>query len=444
MRSILLFSAAVQSLGIDIHLRGSEEPLLAGAELRVSGDGIDHVAQGFNAAKLILSTSTEARTIASTTCGVEATATEKWISGGLGEDKDAAAARAASKAAMHGALGNRLAGLLKFLKRLKKIRARLYDHIVRVNDVSSTHPTNPKTWALPCKVVEMHDANGTGGSFLLWWFVFFGIGFLLFNRQLTIHTLDPPLLTIFIICFFISQIYGSKFKENMNYMNGAVQSLHALSVILTTPISPKLRPIKNFLAYEPPSAEASAASAEIKEVEADAGETSLIELEQAWDAQSLRFSTMHAKEDECCSSHNCPCSKGRQQAFELYEKALALNAKMSVNFEAERKVLAAFRKGLKKMIESREANLAALQAQLSKLESSMNATEEPIQGLFKKMEVHLDVLKGACAQQSENAKVDVVEINKLVSLIQEHHVGTPEGAGEATGAEDETAGALVQ
>jgi len=373
IKAILILTAAVQSLGIDIHLRGSEEPLLAGAELRVSGDGIDHVAQGFNAAKLILSTSTEARTIASTTCGVEATATEKWISGGLGEDKDAAAARAASKAAMHGALGNRLAGLLKFLKRLKKIRARLYDHIVRVND-----------------------------------------------------------------------IYGSKFKENMNYMNGAVQSLHALSVILTTPISPKLRPIKNFLAYEPPSAEASAASAEIKEVEADAGETSLIELEQAWDAQSLRFSTMHAKEDECCSSHNCPCSKGRQQAFELYEKALALNAKMSVNFEAERKVLAAFRKGLKKMIESREANLAALQAQLSKLESSMNATEEPIQGLFKKMEVHLDVLKGACAQQSENAKVDVVEINKLVSLIQEHHVGTPEGAGEATGAEDETAGALVQ
>ena len=103
----------------------------------MSGDGIDHVAQGFNAAKLILSTSTEARTIASSTCGVEATATEKWISGGLGEDKDAAAARAASKAAMHGALGNRLAGLLKFLKRLKKIRARLYDHIVRVNDVSS-------------------------------------------------------------------------------------------------------------------------------------------------------------------------------------------------------------------------------------------------------------------------------------------------------------------
>lgn len=242
----------------------------------------------------------------------------------------------------------------------------------------------------------------------------------------------------------VNDIYGSKFKENMNYMNGAVQSLHALSVILTTPISPKLRPIKNFLAYEPPSAEASAASAEIKEVEADAGETSLIELEQAWDAQTLRFSTMHAKEDECCSSHNCPCSKGRQQAFELYEKALALNAKMSVNFEAERKVLAAFRKGLKKMIESRESNLAALQAQLSKLEASMNTTEEPIQGLFKKMEVHLDVLKGACAQQSENAKVDVVEINKLVSLIQEHHVGTPKGAGEATGAEDETAGALVQ
>ena len=212
-KTILILSAAVQSLGIDIHLRGSEEPLLAGAELRVSGDGIDHVAQGFNAAKLILSTSTEARTIASTTCGVEATATEKWISGGLGEDKDAAAARAASKAAMHGALGNRLAGLLKFLKRLKKIRARLYDHIVRVNDVSSTHPTNPKTWALPCKVVEMHDANGTGGSFLLWWFVFFGIGFLLFNRQLTIHTLRSSFVNHLLFVFLYPRSTGQNSKR---------------------------------------------------------------------------------------------------------------------------------------------------------------------------------------------------------------------------------------
>ena len=118
---------------------------------------------------------------------------------------------------------------------------------------------------------------------------------------------------------------------------------------------------------------------------------------------------------------------------------------MSINFEAERKVLAAFRKGLKKMIDSREANLAALQSQLSKLEASMNKTEEPIQGLFKKMEVHLDVLKGACTQQQENAKVDVVEINKLVTLIQQHHVGVPED--EATGAAEEgetTTGALVQ
>ena len=189
----------------------------------------------------------------------------------------------------------------------------------------------------------------------------------------------------------------------------------------------------------------------MKEVESDAtaGSASLLFVEigqaQAWDAQSLRFSTMHTKEEECCSSHNCPCSKGRQQAFELYEKALALNAKMSINFEAERKVLAAFRKGLKKMIDSREANLAALQSQLSKLEASMNKTEEPIQGLFKKMEVHLDVLKGACTQQQENAKVDVVEINKLVTLIQQHHVGVPED--EATGAAEEgetTTGALVQ
>jgi hypothetical protein len=347
-------------------LRGNEEPL--GAELRVSGDGIDHVAQGFSAAKAILSTSSNARTVAKETCTEEQAATEKWISGGLGEDKDAAKARAASKAALHGALGGRIAGLLKFLKKLKKIRARLYQHIVRVND-----------------------------------------------------------------------IYGSKFKENMNYMNGAVQSLHALSVILTTPISPKLRPIKNFMAYEPPSPEAAAAAKEIEEVESDASAptTSLLFVEvaeqNAWNGQSMRFAKLSAKEDECCSSHNCPCSKARQEAFELYEKSLELNAKMSVNFEAERNVLAAFRKGLKKMIDSREANLAALQTQLSKLEAAMNLPEEPIQGLFQKMQVHLDVLKSACTQQQENAKVDVVEIQKLISLIQQHHVGVPEAA---TGAEE--------
>jgi hypothetical protein len=373
MKAFIVACALATTSAIDLRLRGSEEPL--GAELRVSGDGIDHVAQGFNAAKTILSTSTKSREIAKNTCTEEQAATEKWVSGGLGQDKDAAAARAASKAAMHGALGNRLKGLLKFLKRLKKIRAKLYDHIVRVNN-----------------------------------------------------------------------IYGSKFKENMNYMNGAVQSLHSLSVILTTPISPKLRPIKNFVAYEPPSAGAAAAAAEIKEVESDSNSLLFVEISEkdAWDAQTLRFSTLHAKEDECCSSHNCPCSKGRQQAFELYEKALALNAKMSINFEKERKVLAAFRKGLKKMIDSREANLAALQAQLSKLESSMNRTEDPIQGLFKKMEVHLDVLKGACAQQQENAKVDVVEINKLVSLIQQHHVGVPGDAAAATGAEEQTSDSLTQ
>jgi hypothetical protein len=215
LRTILLLSAAVQSLGIDIHLRGSEEPLLAGAELRVSGDGIDHVAQGFNAAKLILSTSTEARTIASTTCGVEATATEKWISGGLGEDKDAAAARAASKAAMHGALGNRLAGLLKFLKRLKKIRARLYDHIVRVNDVSSTHPPTRRRGRCRARLRRCTMPMGRvvlsccGGVFFL-----FGIGFLLFNRQLTIHTLDPPLLTKYLFfVFFYPRSTGQNSKR---------------------------------------------------------------------------------------------------------------------------------------------------------------------------------------------------------------------------------------
>merc|ERR1719353_921254 len=153
----------------------------------------------------------------------------------------------------------------------------------------------------------------------------------------------------------------------MNYMNGAVQALHSLSVVMTTPISPKLSPIKNFIAYEPPSAGAVAAEKEMESIEKDAevgSTTSMFFVEvaeqESWNAQNMRFASLKTQEDECCSSHSCPCSAARQEAFELYEKALELNAKMSVNFEAERKVLAAFRSGLRTMIESREANLAAL------------------------------------------------------------------------------------
>ena len=376
----LAFAATLLGGAAATNIRG-----LDGPELRVSGDGINHVDAAFASANAILKESGEARALASATCAEEKAATEKWLAGGVNEDKDAAAARAASKAALHGALGNRIKGLLLFLKKLKAIRAKLYTHIERVNG-----------------------------------------------------------------------IYGAKFEENMNYMTGAVQSLHALSVILTTPISPKLRPIKNFVAYEPPSPEAKAAAAEIQSVEADAGaeepaaaaepvevaqpaevagpeSTLFVEVAQRdkWEAQNMRFARLKQKEDQCCSAHNCPCSKGRQQAFELYEKSLELNSKMSVNFEAERKVLAAFRKGLKKMIDSREANLAALQAQLSKLEAAMNLAEEPIQGLFKKMHVHLDVLGKACTQQATNAQADIVEMKELITLIKTHHVGEPGETGAA-------------
>ena len=219
-----------------------------------------------------------------------------------------------------------------------------------------------------------------------------------------------------------------------------MSSLHALSVILTTPISPKLRPIKNFAAYEPPSEGAKEAAMAIKEVESEStGSFLFLEVaeQEAWESQNMRFSEMKAKEDECCSSHNCPCSKGRQQAMELYEKSLELNQKMSVNFEAEREVLAKFRKGLKKMIDSREANLAALSEQLSKLEAAMNRPEEPIQGLFKKMEVHLDVLGTACKQQAANADLDVVEMNELIKLIKSEHVGEGSVEGGATATSDD-------
>ncbi len=383
----LAFAATLLGGAAATNIRGLDAP---GAELRVSGDGVNHVDAAFAAANAILKESGEARALASATCAEEKAATEKWLAGGVNEDKDAAAARAASKAALHGALGNRIKGLLLFLKKLKAIRAKLYTHIERVNG-----------------------------------------------------------------------IYGAKFEENMNYMTGAVQSLHALSVILTTPISPKLRPIKNFVAYEPPSPEAKAAAAEIQSVEADAGgaaaeepadaaapvevagpeSTLFVEVAQrdTWEAQNMRFARLKQEEDQCCSAHNCPCSKGRQQAFELYEKSLELNSKMSVNFEAERKVLAAFREGLKKMIDSREANLAALQAQLSKLEAAMNLAEEPIQGLFKKMHVHLDVLGKACTQQATNAQADIVEMKELITLIKTHHVGEPGETGAAgAAAEAET------
>merc|ERR1711871_228810 len=74
------------------------------------------------------------------------------------------------------------------------------------------------------------------------------------------------------------------------------------------------------------------------------------------------------------------------------------------------------------MGDSREANLKALSEQLAKLEAAMNLPEEPIQGLFKKMNVHLDVLGSACKQQAANADLDVPEFQKLISLIKEHHV----------------------
>ena len=128
--ALVVGSALAGGHGVGLLLRGQEEP-----ELRVSGDGVDHVAKANEAAQAILTKSGEARSLAKETCDAEKAATKKWLSGGLGEDEDAKKARAASKAALHGALANRIAGLKKFLKKLKKIRARLFDHIDRVNKI---------------------------------------------------------------------------------------------------------------------------------------------------------------------------------------------------------------------------------------------------------------------------------------------------------------------
>ena len=332
-------------------------------ELRVSGDGVDHVSGAYKGAKTIQDGTTAARKEGRELCDEESKATEKWLSEGNAEDAGDAAARRKSKAALADAIKGRIGGLQKFLKRLKRIRARLYEHIDRVNG-----------------------------------------------------------------------IYGAKYEENMNYMEGGVKCLHALSLILTTPVSPKLNPIKNFLKWEKPSADAAAAVAEVAKGAGEAGpdteppaETALLQFDENSPAM-LRFRAAQAEEEQCCSSHNCPCQKGRLQAFELYDAALALNKKMSTNFEAERKVLAAFREGLKKMIDKREAKLKALTEQVEGIEASMAAPDsEKIQTLFKGMEQHLGVLKESCAVHQQNEAADVGEVQKMVDLIKEHHVGVESG-----------------
>lgn len=65
-------------------------------------------------------------------CGVEVAKTKEWQ--GEAHNMDFAA-RMAAKQKLAAALGNRVAGLAKFLKRLKKMRARLYEHIDRVNGI---------------------------------------------------------------------------------------------------------------------------------------------------------------------------------------------------------------------------------------------------------------------------------------------------------------------
>ena len=68
-------------------------------------------------------------------CSVEIAKTEEWQK----QEQDMGfAARQESRAKLASALAGRIGGLKKFLKRLKKMRSKLYEHIERVNKIFTT------------------------------------------------------------------------------------------------------------------------------------------------------------------------------------------------------------------------------------------------------------------------------------------------------------------
>ena len=136
--SLLLLS----SVGA-IHIRGSEDPAAAAA-VAPTAEGLNplNVANpsGLAIEKMLGSQKQVAELYAKSqaTCATEQKLTVEWQN----EVQDMGnKARRESKQQLLGALEKRLAGLKKFVRRLKVMRGRLREHIVRVNDIFTTKYT---------------------------------------------------------------------------------------------------------------------------------------------------------------------------------------------------------------------------------------------------------------------------------------------------------------
>ena len=130
-----------------IHIRGSEDPALAAAPavaavptseelnpLNVANPSGLAIQKLFESQKQV----SELYAKSQATCATEQRLTVKWQN----EVQDMGnKARRESKQQLLGALEKRLAGLKKFVRRLKVMRGRLREHIVRVNDIFTTKYT---------------------------------------------------------------------------------------------------------------------------------------------------------------------------------------------------------------------------------------------------------------------------------------------------------------
>lgn len=274
-------------------------------------------------------------------CVKEMAATKAWIKAGLSYEGEAA--RKASQAKLKEALESRIAGLKKALARLKNLRRRLYDVIVRVN-----------------------------------------------------------------------AIFKTKYLENAEYMKGGLKALHTVGVVTTKAHNPRFNPIRNFASYT--ANHASQAKTLFIELNNKRVSES-ISLKQAR-AMVMTVAQLKHKSVNVDPCQNPHCEKIREEAFELYAVSLKLNAQMFENFELERRVLRAFREGLKALIKDRISKIARLSAQLKRVLAAMGRDETFNVG---PLEEHLSILNKACPQHEKNAIKEAKAVEELYQVVQENH-----------------------
>ncbi len=297
-------------------------------------------------------------------CVKEVAATKAWIKEGLSYEGEAD--RKASQDKLKAALEARIAGLKKALARLKKLRRRLYDVIVRVNS-----------------------------------------------------------------------IFKSKYLENAEYMKGGLKALHTVGVVTAKAHNPRFNPIKNFKNFT--AGQLSQAKAALIELR-NRKSTISLSLKQAR-AMVMTIAQLKHKAVVLDPCKNPNCEKIREESFELYAVSLKLNAQMFENFELERKVLRAFRMGLKALIQDRISKISRLSAQLKRVLAAMARDETFNVG---PLEEHLKILNKACPQHEKNAIKEAKAVDELYQVVQENHSPPKKKyhvTDDATGANAETGAA---